>query len=148
MSEEHGSADGLELLGVSKMDYPTDPADCSLEAIPWNPSVSRGTKVELHCPEFTSLCPKTGQPDFGTLKIEYEPRNKLIESKALKIYLYSFRNHGGFHETTVQRIATDLFHALQPYWIEVRGEYLPRGGISIWPCAQIESDDNRVMDGE
>ena len=138
---DHGSSDDLQLLGVSKMDYPESPDDCVLETIPWAPRTGRGTRVELNCPEFTSLCPKTGQPDFGKIIIEYEPRGRLIESKSLKIYLFSFRNHGDFHETTVQRIASDLFDALEPYWIEVRGEYLPRGGISIWPCAQIASPD-------
>ena len=137
---EHGNADSLKLLGISKQDYPTDPKDAPLEVIPWRPR-SRGTVVKLDCPEFTALCPKTGQPDFGKLVIEYEPRDKLVESKALKLYLFAFRNHGDFHEVTVDRIANDLFDAMNPYWVRVRGEYLPRGGISIWPECTLLGED-------
>lgn len=140
--KEHGSAEKLSLLGSNTTNYEfDDPAKVPLETIPWEPR-SRGTSVELHCPEFTALCPRTAQPDFAKLIIRYEPRNKLIESKALKLYLFAFRNHGGFHETGVDRIARDLFDAMEPYWIEVKGEFLPRGGISIWPTCRLEADDS------
>ena len=137
----HGSADDLTLLGSNTTTYKFDgPEDVPLETIPWK-ARSRGTTVELHCPEFTALCPRTSQPDFAKLVIRYEPRDKLVESKALKLYLFAFRNHGDFHETSIDRIAHDLFDVMSPYWVEVRGEFLPRGGISIWPTCRLEADD-------
>lgn len=91
--------------------------------------------VKFNCPEFTSLCPITGQPDFATLYISYIPDKKMVESKSLKLYLFSFRNHGGFHEDCVNRILNDLVELLQPRYLEVWGKFLPRGGISIDPYA-------------
>ena len=91
--------------------------------------------VKFNCPEFTSLCPITGQPDFATLYIAYIPNKKMVESKSLKLYLFSFRNHGGFHEDCVNRILNDLVELLQPRYLEVWGKFLPRGGISIDPYA-------------
>ncbi len=92
--------------------------------------------VSLNCPEFTTLCPITGQPDFATIYIQYIPENWLVESKSLKLYLFSFRNAKGFHEDTINKIADDLFKLLEPYYIEVYGEFNPRGGISIDPFVQ------------
>ena len=92
--------------------------------------------VSLNCPEFTTLCPVTGQPDFAVIYIQYIPENWLVESKSLKLYLFSFRNAKGFHEDTVNKIADDLYKLLEPYYIEVYGEFNPRGGISIDPFAQ------------
>lgn len=89
--------------------------------------------VKLNCPEFTSLCPLTGQPDFATIYISYIPDKKLVESKSLKLYLFSFRNHGDFHEDCVNIIMNDLIKLLDPKYIEVWGKFLPRGGISIDP---------------
>jgi 7-cyano-7-deazaguanine reductase len=89
--------------------------------------------VKFNCPEFTSLCPITGQPDFATLYISYIPHIKMVESKSLKLYLFSYRNHGGFHEDCVNRIMKDLIRLLDPLYIEVLGKFLPRGGISIDP---------------
>jgi len=89
--------------------------------------------VKFNCPEFTSLCPITGQPDFATLYISYIPDKKMLESKSLKLYLFSFRNHGAFHEDCVNIILNDLVALLQPRYIEVAGKFLPRGGISIDP---------------
>lgn len=140
MSDNHGSADALTLLGVSRMDYPTSPDDCDLQTIPWaQPTVGAapGTIVELDCPEFTSICPKTSQPDFGHIVIRYQPSDKLIESKALKLYLFSFRSTGHFHETVIQRICQDLYRVLLPHWIEVEGRFLPRGGIRINPKCRL-----------
>lgn len=91
--------------------------------------------VKFHCPEFTSLCPMTGQPDFATMIINYIPEKKLVESKSLKLYLFSFRNHGDFHEDVVNIIMKDLIALLEPKYIEVIGEFTPRGGISIHPFA-------------
>lgn len=91
--------------------------------------------VKFNCPEFTSLCPKTGQPDFATIYISYVPDKKLVESKSLKLYLFSFRNHGDFHEDCVNIIMKDLIRLLSPKYIEVWGKFLPRGGLSIDPFA-------------
>ena len=89
--------------------------------------------VKFNCPEFTSLCPITGQPDFANILISYVPEGKLVESKSLKLYLFSFRNHGDFHEDVVNVIMKDLIRLLEPKYIEVWGKFLPRGGISIDP---------------
>ncbi len=91
--------------------------------------------VKFNCPEFTTLCPITGQPDFGTITIAYVPDEKLVESKSLKLYLFSFRNHGDFHEDVVNVIRKDLTELLDPKYIEVWGRFLPRGGLSIDPYA-------------
>lgn len=89
--------------------------------------------VKFNCPEFTSLCPITGQPDFATIYIQYLPDTKLVESKSLKLYLFSFRNHGAFHEDCINIILKDLVNLLNPKYIEVNGRFLPRGGLSIDP---------------
>jgi 7-cyano-7-deazaguanine reductase len=89
--------------------------------------------VKLHCPEFTSLCPITGQPDFASININYLPDQRMVESKSLKIYLFSFRNHGAFHEDCVNLIMKDLIRLMEPKYIEVTGIFTPRGGISIHP---------------
>jgi len=89
--------------------------------------------VKFNCPEFTSLCPITNQPDFATIYISYVPDQKLVESKSLKLYLFSFRNHGDFHENCIVTIMKDLIAKLDPKYIEVWGKFLPRGGISIDP---------------
>ncbi|MED4126736.1 preQ(1) synthase [Shouchella miscanthi] len=89
--------------------------------------------VKFNCPEFTSLCPKTGQPDFATVFISYIPDKYLVESKSLKLYLFSFRNKGDFHEDCINIIMKDLIAVLNPLYIEVLGKFLPRGGISIDP---------------
>lgn len=91
--------------------------------------------VKFNCPEFTSLCPITGQPDFATIYISYIPELKMVESKSLKLYLFSFRNHGGFHEDCVNTILKDLVELMQPRYLEVCGKFTPRGGISIDPYA-------------
>ena len=91
--------------------------------------------VQFNCPEFTSLCPITGQPDFAEIKIMYIPDRRMVESKSLKLYLFSFRNHGDFHEDCVNTIMKDLIKLMDPKYIEVRGLFTPRGGISIYPYA-------------
>lgn len=91
------------------------------------------TWVKFNCPEFTSLCPITGQPDFATIYLSYIPDKKLVESKSLKLYLFSFRNHGAFHEDCVNIIMKDLIALMDPNYIEVLGKFLPRGGLSIDP---------------
>jgi len=89
--------------------------------------------VVFTCPEFTTLCPKTGQPDFATLTIRYIPSKRLVESKSLKLYLFGFRNHGDFHEDVVNVIYNDLVNLLKPKYMEVVGKFAARGGISIDP---------------
>ncbi len=89
--------------------------------------------VRFQCPEFTTLCPITGQPDFATIMIDYLPAKKMVESKSLKLYLFSFRNHGNFHEDCVNIIMKDMIRLMEPKYIEVTGLFLPRGGISIHP---------------
>lgn len=89
--------------------------------------------VKFNCPEFTSLCPITGQPDFATITISYVPDIKMVESKSLKLYLFSFRNHGDFHEDCINIIMEDLIKVMNPKYIEVWGKFTPRGGISIDP---------------
>ena len=89
--------------------------------------------VKFNSPEFTSLCPITGQPDFATLYISYIPDQKLVESKSLKLYLFSFRNHGAFHEDCINIILKDLVGLMDPKYLEVWGKFLPRGGLSIDP---------------
>ena len=89
--------------------------------------------VKFNCPEFTSLCPITGQPDFATIYISYIPGENMVESKSLKLYLFSFRNHGDFHEDCMNIIMEDLIKLMDPKYIEVWGKFTPRGGISIDP---------------
>ena len=89
--------------------------------------------VQFNCPEFTSLCPITGQPDFAEIKIMYIPEKRMVESKSLKLYLFSFRNNGDFHEDCVNIIMKDLVKLMDPKYIEVIGLFTPRGGISIYP---------------
>jgi len=98
-----------------------------------NKSQDRDYWVRFNAPEFTSLCPITGQPDFATIFINYVPEVKMVESKSLKLYLFSFRNHGAFHEDCVNIIMNDLIKLMEPKYIEVTGKFLPRGGISIFP---------------
>ena len=91
--------------------------------------------VRFNCPEFTTLCPITGQPDFAEIRISYVPDVRMVESKSLKLYLFGFRNHGDFHEDCVNTIMKDLIELMDPKYIEVTGFFTPRGGISIWPYA-------------
>jgi 7-cyano-7-deazaguanine reductase len=98
-----------------------------------NRHAARDYWVTFTAPEFTTLCPKTGQPDFATLTIRYIPGRKLVESKSLKLYLFGFRNHGDFHEDVINVIYDDLFRLLKPKYLEVFGKFAARGGISIDP---------------
>ncbi len=91
------------------------------------------------CTEFTSLCPKTGQPDFAKITINYIADKLMVESKSLKLYLFSFRNHGDFHEDCIQKICDDLARLMEPCFLEVVGEFTPRGGIAIFPYSSYSS---------
>jgi len=95
-----------------------------------NPYPNRDYVMETVCPEFTSVCPKTGQPDFGTLVITYIPDQLCFELKSLKLYLQSYRNVGAFYEDVTNRILDDLVEVTKPRWLELRAEFTPRGGIS------------------
>ncbi|MCC8037667.1 MAG: preQ(1) synthase [Bacteroidales bacterium] len=131
---EKKDLDNLAALGSGLTVYLDDYAPQVLEAFP-NRHPDRDYLVTLHCPEFTSLCPKTGQPDFARIEIAYIPDEKIVESKSLKLYLFSFRNHGDFHEDCVNIILNDLVALLEPRYIEVKGVFTPRGGIAIHPFA-------------
>ncbi len=125
--------EGLKALG-SKTKYSMDYAPEVLETFV-NKHQGNDYWVQFNCPEFTSLCPITGQPDFAEIRITYIPDVKMVESKSLKLYLFSFRNHGDFHEDCVNIIMKDLVKLMDPKYIEVTGFFTPRGGISIYPYA-------------
>ena len=123
---------GLSLLGNKKNIYKDTYAPEMLETF-INKHPDNDYMVTFNCPEFTSLCPITGQPDFATVYISYVPAERMVESKSLKLYLYSFRNHGDFHEDCMNTIMKDLIKLMDPKYIEVWGKFTPRGGISIDP---------------
>ena len=125
--------EGLQALG-SKTLYSDNYTPEVLEAFQ-NKHPKNDYWVRFNCPEFTSLCPITGQPDFGEITISYIPSERMVESKSLKLYLFSFRNHGDFHEECVNIIMKDLIKLMDPKYIEVTGKFTPRGGISIHPYA-------------
>lgn len=124
--------ENITLLGNQKTKYPDDYAPDVLETF-INKHQDNDYFVKFNCPEFTSLCPITGQPDFATITISYVPDIRMVESKSLKLYLFSFRNHGDFHEDCVNIIMKDLIKIIEPKYIEVWGKFTPRGGISIDP---------------
>ncbi len=115
---------------VIRFDHP-DPKLLERFTSPFPPA--QEALVRLEAFEFTSLCPITGQPDWGTIEIQYRPGRWCVESKSLKLYLMGFRQHGSFHESCVSRICDDLVKLLEPRWIEVIGRFNPRGGIRIEP---------------
>lgn len=110
--------------------YPDHPDRGILEAFT-NAAGDRDYWITLDCPEFTSLCPITGQPDFGHLTIRYIPNRLCLESKSLKLYLFAFRNHGAFHEEVVNRILDDVVATIRPRKLQIKGVFNPRGGIAI-----------------
>lgn len=124
----------VTLLGESKTEYPSTYSPEVLEKFP-NKNPGSDAWTTFICTEFTSLCPKTGQPDFAKIFINYIADKEMVESKSLKIYLFSYRNHGDFHEDCVQKICDDLFRLMKPKYIEVMGDFTPRGGIAIFPYA-------------
>jgi 7-cyano-7-deazaguanine reductase len=111
-----------------------------------NPHQDNDYWVRLNCPEFTSLCPVTSQPDFATIYINYMPDKRMVESKSLKMYLFSFRNHGSFHEDCVNIIMKDLIALMKPKYIEVWGIFTPRGGISIYPFCNNDNGEARYKE--
>jgi 7-cyano-7-deazaguanine reductase len=121
--------DGLSQLGTQTA-QPADPASAVLERVP-NPHPDTLYLARFTVPEFTSLCPVTGQPDFAHLVIDYAPGDWLVESKSLKLYLTAFRNHGAFHEDCTVAIGKRLAELLVPKWLRIGGYWYPRGGIPI-----------------
>jgi 7-cyano-7-deazaguanine reductase len=121
--------DGLSQLGGEAVQA-NSPEEAVLETVP-NPRPKSDYFVRFTCPEFTSLCPVTGQPDFAHIVIDYVPGEQLVESKSLKLYMHSFRNHAGFHEDCTVGIAERLVKELNPKWLRIGGYWYPRGGIPI-----------------
>lgn len=136
--------DNLKALG-KKTEYRMDYAPEVLETFE-NKHPENDYWVQFNCPEFTSLCPITGQPDFAEIKILYIPDKRMVESKSLKLYLFSFRNHGDFHEDCVNTIMKDLVKLMDPKYIEVVGLFTPRGGISIYPYANYGRSGTKYAD--
>ena len=130
---ENRKEEGLKSLG-RKTEYKNTYSPEVLEAFD-NQHPENDYWVRFNCPEFTSLCPITGQPDFAEIRIGYIPDHRMVESKSLKLYLFSFRGEGAFHEDCVNVIMKDLIKLMDPRYIEVTGFFLPRGGISIHPYA-------------
>ena len=140
-NEENRKTEGLHALG-NNTKYAMDYAPEVLETFT-NKHPENDYWVQFNCPEFTSLCPITGQPDFAEIKIMYLPDHKIVESKSLKLYLFSFRNHGDFHEDCINIIMKDLVRLMHPKYIEVLGIFTPRGGISIYPYANYGKPGTR-----
>ena len=139
MKDGKASYEGLTLLGSTDPAYPASPDEAKLETFD-NAYPERDYVIRFDCPEFTSVCPITSQPDFGHITIEYVPNESCIESKSLKLYLFSFRNHGSFGETIVNLILDDVVAACSPRRATVRGSFTPRGGISIEVTASFPEE--------
>lgn len=125
MTENHLTQLGAEARPAAS------PDEAVLETVPYRRISGPPTIVRFACPEFTSLCPVTGQPDFAHLVIDYAPDDKLVESKSLKLFLTSFRNHGSFHESCTVEVARRIVEATKPLWLRIGGYWYPRGGIPI-----------------
>lgn len=132
----------LSALG-RQTDMPSEPRIDTLELV-WAPQATEDYSVRFTCPEFTSLCPVTGQPDFATFVIDYVPLAALVESKSLKLYLASYRNHGGFHEACTADVFEHIRIAAMPRWLRVAAFWMPRGGIPIDVVLQSGTPPERV----
>ena len=130
MSNDNEKSPELTLLGKSDVPFPASPNEAKLESFD-NPSPGRDYWIELGCPEFSSLCPVTGQPDTALITIRYVPGNLCLETKSLKFYLASYRNFAAFNEEVANRIADDIIAAVAPRGMEMRAEFASRGGISL-----------------
>jgi len=129
---------GLTLLRRSAQRYPQDPAEAKLETFA-NPRPERDYWIHFECPEFTTLCPITNQPDFGAITLDYIPDKRCLESKSLKFYLYSYRSAESFHEESVNRILDDIVRVCRPRRMKIIGRFNPRGGIAITVSAEYPS---------
>jgi 7-cyano-7-deazaguanine reductase len=121
--------------------YKYDNPDKSLLETFNSPSYPGDLEVDIETDEFTCLCPITGQPDYGTIRVRYWPNQKCVESKSFKLYLMQFRNHGSFHEAITAKICADLVEVLSPQMVTVQGRFKPRGGIQFWPTASYHSQE-------
>lgn len=131
----------LEALGV-QTEYPLNPDRAILESFP-NPSPGSDYSIIFECPEFTSMCPVTGQPDYGRFMIEFVPDQLCLESKSLKLYLFSFRNEAAFWEDLSNRIADDICELIKPLSLTLTGYMNPRGAISITTVVRRGTAENR-----
>lgn len=136
------SSKDFNLLGKSNNTPPTDPSMDILDTFP-NSHTQRDYLVEFHCSDFTSRCPITQQSDFAEIHIQYIPDTTCIETKSLKFYLQSYREQNRFNEQIVNNILNDLVAACQPKWMRVKGEFAPRGGISLHTIAE-HPDENLI----
>ena len=125
----------LTLLGSSEAAFPKSPHQARIETFP-NPKPTRDYAIRLDCPDFTSLCPVTGAPDFAEIFVEYVPDKLCIETKSLKLYLSSYRNVHSFNEQVVNRILDDLVSVSQPRKLKIEGRFVPRGGLSLSVLAE------------
>lgn len=139
MSRNENELNGVTLLGNQNTKYKYDYDPDVLETFV-NKHSDNDYMVTFDAYEFTSKCPKTGQPDFAKVYINYIPNEKMVESKSLKLYLFSFRNHGDFHEDCINIIMKDLVKLMEPKYLEVIGIFSPRGGISIFPFANYAKE--------
>ncbi|UDQ96519.1 preQ(1) synthase [Lentisphaerota bacterium WC36G] len=130
MSHDKSRLDKLTLLKANESNYPKSPSEAKLETFV-NQYPERDYVITFNCPEFTALCPVTGQPDFGKITIRYIADKECVESKSLKLFLFSFRNHNSFHEEVVNIILTEIDKVCSPRWCEVEGDFMPRGGIAL-----------------
>lgn len=140
MSRTAEELEGVTLLGNQntkyKYEYDPDILETFVNKNPENDYV-----VTFDGYELTSTCPKTGQPDFAKIVVSYIPRERMVESKSLKLYFFSFRNHGAFHEDIINMIGKDLVKLMDPKYLEVRGIFSPRGGLSIYPFYTYVGDE-------
>ena len=128
--EKRNRLQNLTMLKKNESNYPQSPEETTLETFT-NLYPERDYIITFNCPEFTALCPVTGQPDFGKITIRYIADKTCIESKSLKMFLFSFRNHNSFHEEVVNMILSEIEQACSPRWCEVEGDFMPRGGIAL-----------------
>jgi 7-cyano-7-deazaguanine reductase len=131
----------LTLLGNSEAAFPKSPQEATIETFP-NPKPTRDYSIHLDCPEFTSLCPVTGQPDFAEIFVDYVPAKLCIETKSLKLYLSSYRNVHSFNEQVINNILDDLVTACHPRRMKIESKFIPRGGLSL--CVVAEHPNPRA----
>jgi 7-cyano-7-deazaguanine reductase len=139
MKRKHKYA-GLTLLGNSQAGFPKSPRQAALEVFA-NPQPQRDYSIRIDCPNFTSLCPVTGQPDFADIAVEYVPDTQCIETKSLKFYLASYRNTKSFNEAVINRILDDLVRSCRPRRMRIEGRFAARGGLALSVVATYPQED-------
>ncbi len=148
-TKSQDKVDNLRQLGTGKMPTPTSaPGLIHLESFP-NNYPDRDYIISISYPEFTSLCPVTGQPDFGTIVVEYIPHEKCVESKSFKLYMFAYRNHQSFMETITNTVLDHMWELLEPRWCRVKGLFVPRGGTHIHVFAEkfknMSTEENAIL---